>query len=117
MPIYEYQCKKCDAVVEAIQKMSDPPLSRHAGCGGKLERIMSLTSFQLKGEGWYVTDYKKSGGKTEGGEPKGDNAAEAKAGAAAGDKADAKLESKTGGKTDTKSSPASKSSKKKEKAA
>lgn len=117
MPIYEYQCKKCEAVVEAIQKMADPPLTKHAGCGGKLDRIMSLTSFQLKGEGWYVTDYKKSGAKaegakTEGGEAKSEGKAEAKAEA----KSEAKSETKSDSKSDAKPASA-KPSKKKEKAA
>lgn len=57
MPIYEYSCKKCGAHVEAMQKISDKPLTRHAGCGGKLEKEWSRTGFQFKGSGWYVTDY------------------------------------------------------------
>ena len=61
MPIYEYSCKKCGAHMEAMQKVSDKPLTRHAKCGGKLEKEWSRTGFQFKGSGWYVTDY---GGKT-----------------------------------------------------
>lgn len=57
MPIYEYTCRKCKAHIEMMQKISDEPLKRHAGCGGKLEKEWSQTSFQLKGSGWYVTDY------------------------------------------------------------
>jgi len=57
MPIYEYTCQKCNAHVEVMQKISDKPLSRHRECGGKLEKEWSQTSFQLKGAGWYVTDY------------------------------------------------------------
>ena len=57
MPIYEYTCRKCNAHVEAMQKISDKPLTRHAGCGGKLEKEWSRTGFQFKGSGWYVTDY------------------------------------------------------------
>lgn len=57
MPIYEYTCQKCKAHVEALQKMTDQPLTRCKKCGGKLEKEWSRTSFQLKGAGWYVTDY------------------------------------------------------------
>ncbi|HEV2705081.1 MAG TPA: FmdB family zinc ribbon protein [Pyrinomonadaceae bacterium] len=65
MPIYEYTCQKCHAHVEVMQKVSDKPLTRHAKCGGKLEKQWSATSFQFKGAGWYVTDYagKKSDAK------------------------------------------------------
>lgn len=63
MPIYEYTCRKCNAHVEVMQKISDPPLTRHAKCGGKLEKEWSRTGFQFKGTGWYVTDY--AGKKTE----------------------------------------------------
>ena len=57
MPIYEYTCQKCKAHLEVMQKVSDKPLMRHVKCGGKLEKEWSQTSFQLKGSGWYVTDY------------------------------------------------------------
>lgn len=65
MPIYEYTCRKCKAHIEAMQKISDKPLARCRKCGGKLEKEWSQTSFQLKGSGWYVTDYasKKSEAK------------------------------------------------------
>jgi len=58
MPIYEYQCKKCKEKFEVIQKISEPPLEKCEKCGGKLKKIMSNTSFILKGSGWYATDYK-----------------------------------------------------------
>jgi len=57
MPIYEYVCEKCGAQLEVLQKVSDPPLKRCRSCRGKLEKIVSRTSFQLKGSGWYKTDY------------------------------------------------------------
>ena len=57
MPIYEYSCEKCGNVIERIQKFSDPPLTEHADCGGALTKLISQSSFQLKGDGWYVTDY------------------------------------------------------------
>lgn len=63
MPIYEYSCQKCGARIEVMQKITDKPLKRCKSCGGKLEKEWSTSSFQLKGSGWYVTDYaaKKSG--------------------------------------------------------
>jgi putative FmdB family regulatory protein len=72
MPIYEYNCQKCNAHVEVMQKVSDKPLTRHAKCGGKLEKQWSATSFQFKGAGWYVTDYagKKSDAKESSAETK-----------------------------------------------
>jgi putative FmdB family regulatory protein len=57
MPIYEYSCAKCGATFEIIQKMSDKPLKTHAGCGGKVTKLISAAGFQFKGTGWYVTDY------------------------------------------------------------
>jgi putative FmdB family regulatory protein len=59
MPIYEYKCDKCQKIVEVMQKFSDKPLTRCPSCAGKISRIMSNCSFQLRGTGWYVTDYKK----------------------------------------------------------
>jgi putative FmdB family regulatory protein len=57
MPIYEYTCQKCGRHLEVMQKMSDKPLTRCPECKGRLEKIFSQTSFQLKGSGWYVSDY------------------------------------------------------------
>lgn len=68
MPIYEYVCEKCGHHLEAMQKMDDKPLVKCPQCGKKsLEKIFSQTSFQLKGGGWYLSDYGKSGnaGKKE----------------------------------------------------
>ena len=59
MPIYEYRCDKCQKIIEVMQKFSDKPLTRCPSCSGRLARIISNCSFQLKGSGWYVTDYKK----------------------------------------------------------
>ena len=57
MPIYEYVCSKCNRQFEVIQKFSDEPLKTCSECKGKLNKIISQSSFQLKGAGWYVTDY------------------------------------------------------------
>jgi putative FmdB family regulatory protein len=57
MPLYEYQCTQCGAIEEAIQKFSDAPLTTCSKCSGKLNKLISQSSFHLKGSGWYVTDY------------------------------------------------------------
>ena len=57
MPIYEYECSVCGEIEEAFQKMSDPPLKECSKCKGKLNKLISHSSFHLKGSGWYVTDY------------------------------------------------------------
>lgn len=61
MPIYEYQCLKCRNEFEAMQRFSDSPLKKCPSCGGAVKRLISRSSFQLKGSGWYVTDYAKKG--------------------------------------------------------
>jgi putative FmdB family regulatory protein len=57
MPIYEYECLKCEKNHEIMQKFSDAPLSTCPDCGGRMKKLISNTSFVLKGSGWYVTDY------------------------------------------------------------
>ena len=67
MPIYEYECEKCGAIEEVFQNFSDSPLETCPECSGKLHKLISQSSFHLKGTGWYVTDYAdKSGKKAEG---------------------------------------------------
>ena len=68
MPIYEYECRKCGDIIEVIQGFNDDPIRKHVECGGKLERIISLSAFHLKGSGWYETDYGKK--KAKSGDPK-----------------------------------------------
>ena len=63
MPLYEYQCEGCGDTIEIIQKYSDPPLSQCEVCGGALERLLSPSTIQFKGSGWYVTDYASKDGK------------------------------------------------------
>src|ERR1051325_8472733 len=77
MPIYEYECRKCKAHVEAFQKVSDKPLSKCVKCGGKLERKISAPAIQFKGSGWYVTDY--AGKTTKGEKSESESTPEAKA--------------------------------------
>ena len=57
MPVYEYQCTKCKKEFEVMQKITDEPLSECGACGGELKKLITNTSFVLKGSGWYVTDY------------------------------------------------------------
>ncbi len=57
MPIYEYECVKCGKMTEAIQRFSDPPLANCSHCSGELRKLISMSTFHLKGSGWYVTDY------------------------------------------------------------
>ena len=57
MPIYEYECSKCGRIDEMLQKFSDKPLKKCKHCSGKLNKLISHSSFHLKGTGWYVTDY------------------------------------------------------------
>jgi putative FmdB family regulatory protein len=74
MPLYEYQCSKCGNVFEVIQKFSDAPLTVHEGCGGEVVRLISRSAFQLKGSGWYVTDYARGSSGAGTGEAKNDAA-------------------------------------------
>lgn len=64
MPIYEYQCNDCEHRLEAIQKISDDPLTECPQCGeGSLRKLISAASFRLKGTGWYETDFKNKPSK------------------------------------------------------
>ncbi len=60
MPIYEYKCRKCGKQYELFQKMTDPAVKSCRFCKGPVNKLISATSFHLKGSGWYATDY---GGK------------------------------------------------------
>jgi putative FmdB family regulatory protein len=57
MPIYEYECTQCGQITEAMQRFSDPPLTECPQCRGPLRKMISMSTFHLKGSGWYVTDY------------------------------------------------------------
>lgn len=93
MPLYEYLCSKCGEKFEVIQKFADAPLTVHEGCGGTVERLISLSGFSLKGSGWYATDYAKSGSSS----PKKDSD---------GDSTKSKSESKSGEFSSSESKPA-----------
>lgn len=57
MPIYEYLCENCGKEFEEWQKFADPPVDCCPDCGGHSRRLISQSTFVLKGTGWYVTDY------------------------------------------------------------
>jgi putative FmdB family regulatory protein len=90
MPIYEYECLGCGKRFEIFQKMSEEPLKVCKECKGRLNRLISMCSFQLKGSGWYVTDYKSSGSGSGGN------------GSAKNEKKEDKTEQKTETKVETK---------------
>ena len=104
MPMYEYRCAECGHEFEVIQRFSDEPLTRCPRCSGPVTKLVSQGGFQLKGSGWYVTDYarkKDAGGK----------AAEAgKTDVKPDAKAESTAESKTAASSATAPEPAKKSS-------
>lgn len=85
MPIYEYKCLSCGNRLEIMQKISEDALTECPRCAGKLEKQWSLSGFQFKGSGWYVSDYGNRNSAAEG---------QAESGT------EAKLESKSDGKSD-----------------
>lgn len=97
MPIYEYRCEQC-GVFEQMQRITEPTLERCPTCRRKVRRLISNTSFQLKGSGWYVTDYGRSGSGNGGKK----DAAEGKAETPAETKADSKAEATPAPATSTK---------------
>ena len=110
MPLYDYQCHQCGETFEVRQKFADAVLTVHEGCGGELERLISLPALQFKGTGWYVTDYGRNGKKPAAGsngksETKSDSHGESKTES----KSDAKSESKSESKSETKSETKSQS--------
>ena len=65
MPIYEYQCTKCNDRTEVIQKFTDPPYAACEKCGGEVKKLMSAPAIQFKGSGFYKTDYASAASKAE----------------------------------------------------
>jgi putative FmdB family regulatory protein len=65
VPIYEYECLSCGKNFEIIQKITEEPISTCPSCAGKVRKLISNCSFQLKGTGWYVTDYARKPDKKE----------------------------------------------------
>ncbi len=66
MPIYEYECLNCSERKEVLQRFSDDPLKTCPVCGGEMKRLISNSSFILKGSGWYLTDYARKGSSGNG---------------------------------------------------
>lgn len=95
MPIYEYECTQCGKIDEVIQKFSDKPLTKCKHCSAKLHKLISHSSFHLKGTGWYVTDY---AGKSRNTSPPPKKEAKASS-AATGQKQDNKKNNKRADKT------------------
>ncbi|MEW6671438.1 MAG: zinc ribbon domain-containing protein [Thermodesulfobacteriota bacterium] len=89
MPIYEYECTKCGATEEIFQKLSEKPLAKCKHCSGKLHKLISQSSFHLKGTGWYVTDYANKSRST--------NTNQKKAEKQSGEKSDSSAKTTDGG--------------------
>lgn len=115
MPIYEYQCEACGAQLEKLQKISDPVLKDCPECNeASLKKMISATSFRLKGTGWYETDF-KTGNKKHGVEDKPGKAKESVASKKQGHNAASGKDSKSGsGKAGESAKSSSNSSAKKE---
>ena len=94
MPIYEYKCQKC-GTFEVTQRITEKPLGKCPACKGTVKKLISNTSFQLKGTGWYLTDYARK----DNGAGKGANGSKSSS--------DSKDESKTKSKTESKTESSS----------
>ena len=102
MPIYEYRCEACGHKLEALQKLSDSPLTDCPVCGkSRLSKLVTAAGFQLKGSGWYATDFKGSGSKPAAKTDSGESAPAKSNGGGAG--AEAKTEAKSESKVEAKS--------------
>ncbi len=65
MPIYAYKCESCGHAKDVLQKISDAPLTDCPACGAStFSKQLTAAGFQLKGSGWYVTDFRNGGGST-----------------------------------------------------
>jgi putative FmdB family regulatory protein len=73
MPLYEYKCARCGDLFEVRQKFAEEPLQEHPGCGGAVERLISVPTLNFKGSGWYVNDYGKNGSTTGKEKPKSES--------------------------------------------
>jgi putative FmdB family regulatory protein len=101
MPIYAYRCSACGHAKDVLQKLSDPVLSTCPACGADaFTKQVTAAGFQLKGSGWYATDFK--GGPAAPAADKGEAGGEAKPDAKADGKPDSKTDSKPDSKADTK---------------
>ena len=94
MPIYEYRCEHCGDF-EEMQRITDPALERCPKCKRKVRRLISNTSFQLKGSGWYMTDYARSGSGNGGKKKESAESSSSSEGGASGTEKSDKPEKKT----------------------
>lgn len=78
MPIYEYMCRSCGKHFETMQKISEPPIAPCPKCGDTADRVISQTSFTLKGGGWYKDGYSKGGSKKSNGKKPSEKKSESK---------------------------------------
>lgn len=104
MPFYEYECSACKFYVEALQKISDPPIKKCPSCKKPtMKRLISAPVFRLKGSGWYETDFKSDQDKKRNlvGEDK-DTSADAKSETKSDTKADTKTDAAAAKPTETK---------------
>jgi len=101
MPIYEYSCQKC-GTIEVTQRITEKALAKCPTCKSKVKKLISNTSFQLKGTGWYVTDYARKG---QNGDSKSDSGS--KSSSSSSTSSESKSESKSETKGETKKSDSS----------
>src|ERR1700686_5778696 len=100
MPIFEYQCTKCNDRTEVIQKFTDPPYAACTKCGGEVKKLASAPAIQFKGSGFYKTDYASASSKADTkSEGKSESSGESKPSES---KAETKTETKTESKSETK---------------
>jgi len=59
MPLYEYFCRECGKKFDVLQSIRSVPMEKCIYCQGRVEKMISVSSFQFKGNGWYITDYKR----------------------------------------------------------
>ena len=96
MPLYEYQCDACGHRFEVIQKFSDAPIETCPKCSGAVRKLIAAPAFQLKGTGWYVTDFAKKGTPAAPAAEKSGDAAGETGSAAAADKSTTADKGKSG---------------------
>ena len=108
MPIYAYKCESCGFAKDVLQKLSDTPLTECPSCGNPtFQKQLTAAGFQLKGSGWYATDFKNGGNKPaadsgKGGSEGGDGKSESKSDKQGESKSEGKSESNSESKAESK---------------
>jgi putative FmdB family regulatory protein len=99
MPIYEYRCSACGQLHEVLQKVTEPPLTECPSCGkAGMQKLLTAAGFQLKGSGWYATDFKGEAKKPDEKKPDEKKPADTKS--------DNKTDTQTSPKSETKTEAA-----------